>query len=342
MKKARQMDPPWDYRQWVTPLRIPEGRSGRYTIRHRDYPPGATERFWTPRTIFLGAEAVRVPNVTFPEAGRWHELIQDGQGVWTSDTPIEQRQQMQCTREFKGDVLVTGLGVGLMPVLLASNPNVTSVTVIEISPDVIKLVWKHVARGVRGEKMKVIEGDAFHQLPVLYGQRKKFDYVFHDIWQSDGERTLLTTVLPLRAMSARLLREPRQDRRRVTCWNEDIMHAQVLLGINTRLQLARGGVGEDISPIPTLEQTASPSLALTRAWWRWYHVNGLRVRDMADSTFNGLLADAREYVSTMGTRPWTSRWGRFIPELVANDWMHARMEMEGESDGSSNTVSEVG
>ena len=342
---AGKNDPPWDYRQWVTPLKIPEGRSGRYAIRHQDYGPGHAERFFTPRSLFLGGESAKVKNVVFPEPGRWHSLVQDGQGVWTTDTPIEQRQQMQCVREFRGDVLVTGLGVGLTPVLLASNPEVESVTVIEISPDVIKLVWKHVARGVRGEKMKMIEGDAFHQLAVLHGQRRKFDYVFHDIWQSDGERTLLTMVLPLRAMSARLLRKPREDRRRVTCWNENIMHTQVLMHLSTRLRMAHAKQSNgDFPTIPPEDLLGSPAVALTRAFWRWYYEKGLRVEDMSEVTFGRMMVeDVQPYVRTMGTRAWISRWGRYIPELIANDWMHARSAWKEAEDGNdSNAVSEVG
>ena len=71
---------------------------------------------------------------------------------------------------------------------------------------------------------------------------------------------------------------------------------------------------------------------------------GLRVEDMSEVTFGRMMVeDVQPYVRTMGTRAWISRWGKYIPELIANDWMHARSAWKEAEDGNdSNAVSEVG
>jgi len=76
-----------------------------------------------------------------------------------------------------GDVLVTGLGLGLMGPMLVQNPNVKTITFMEYEPAITKLVEPR----MQGDKpITVIFGDARQalQVPVFY------DCVFHDLWQT--------------------------------------------------------------------------------------------------------------------------------------------------------------
>jgi len=57
----------------------------------------------------------------------------------------------------KGDVLITGLGLGFCHANLINNPNVTSVTIIEKYQEVIDLTWDDC---VKDERFKLIHADA--------------------------------------------------------------------------------------------------------------------------------------------------------------------------------------
>ena len=48
-----------------------------------------------------------------------------------------------------GDVLIGGLGIGLVNEVLIDNDDITSVTIVENSQDVIDLVWEHCAKDDR-------------------------------------------------------------------------------------------------------------------------------------------------------------------------------------------------
>lgn len=61
-----------------------------------------------------------------------------------SDTHAEAGEHHHIVRKARGDCLVTGLGMGLVLNAMLLKQEVTSVTVVELSPDVVKLVWAHV------------------------------------------------------------------------------------------------------------------------------------------------------------------------------------------------------
>ena len=100
-----------------------------------------------------------------------------------SDTPAEVVSLRTLYNIAEGDVLINGLGLGIAPHALSKKPEITSITVIEISPDVIRLVAPYL-----GDKVKVILGDAFSWKPpkgVVYGA------VWHDIWDNITSDNLL-------------------------------------------------------------------------------------------------------------------------------------------------------
>ena len=60
-------------------------------------------------------------------------------------------------KNAKGDVLITGLGIGFSHCNLVNNPNITSVTIIEKYQDVIDLVWDHCSKD---DRFNLIHADA--------------------------------------------------------------------------------------------------------------------------------------------------------------------------------------
>jgi len=79
-----------------------------------------------------------------------------------------------------GEVLITGLGLGLVAeaILRAPDSGVERVTILEQSPDVIHLVQPSL-HARHPERLEVIEADAFSWQPA--GARR-FTVVWHDIW----------------------------------------------------------------------------------------------------------------------------------------------------------------
>lgn len=100
--------------------------------------------------------------------------------VIMSDTPAEKRDHLNYILEAKGDVLVTGLGLGWVIEGLFLNPKVKTVTVIEKELDVLHLVGNHLQKKY-SKKLNIICGDAFcPPLPIT----AKFDCIWHDIWET--------------------------------------------------------------------------------------------------------------------------------------------------------------
>jgi len=113
------------------------------------------------------------------EAGTYCVLHQRRNGrseQWMSDTWLERDTNYDILRKARGDVLLLGLGIGMLAVACCRKDEVTSVTVVEIEPQVIRLVEPH----IRHPKLRIIQGDAF--APPFRG--KAFDTIYIDIWQN--------------------------------------------------------------------------------------------------------------------------------------------------------------
>jgi hypothetical protein len=149
---------------------VPEGQSGnwkveRFTVTGRD---AEIERI---RAMFSGR---RVPE------GTYTRLMRRGQ-VIMSDTPDEIRDHLEPIRRARGSVLINGLGLGVVLQAALNKPEVRHVTVVEKSPDVIKLVAWHYYERFGYDRLTVVEGDAF-DWKIPKGAR--FDVVWHDIWDN--------------------------------------------------------------------------------------------------------------------------------------------------------------
>lgn len=94
--------------------------------------------------------------------------------LWMTDAEFECWTNAPFLRTAKGDVLIAGLGLGLILTPLLTNKAVSSVTVLEISPDVIALIGPH----FNSKKLTIINVDARAWTPPA----KAFDVIYFDIW----------------------------------------------------------------------------------------------------------------------------------------------------------------
>lgn len=107
--------------------------------------------------------------------GTYKRLMRDGTCVM-SNTPDEIRDFTRFVWRSKGSILVNGLGIGVFLKALLNKPDVTDVTVIEKSEDVIKLV---APTYLVDSRVTIINADAFEYKPP---KDKRYNAVWHDIW----------------------------------------------------------------------------------------------------------------------------------------------------------------
>lgn len=106
--------------------------------------------------------------------GQYKRLMRGGTVVM-SNTPDEIRDFSHFTRKAYGNILINGLGLGCVVKVLLEKPEVTKITVIEKSEDVIKLVSPYFTDA----RLTIINADAFQYSPE---KGERFDFVWHDIW----------------------------------------------------------------------------------------------------------------------------------------------------------------
>lgn len=110
-------------------------------------------------------------------AGQYVRLVVGGHTVM-SDTRMERMTNSDFVRDANGDVLVAGLGIGMIldeiESRAAKRPRpIKSLTVVEKNPDVIRLV------APKFPGVAVIEADIFTWRPA---RGQKFDTIYFDIW----------------------------------------------------------------------------------------------------------------------------------------------------------------
>ena len=149
-------------------VNIPEGKSGNWEIRHFTVSE-EDEKFGALRGIFNGGR--------YTPAGNYTGLYYRG-SVIMSDTPDEIRDHLGFIRQAHGNVLINGLGIGMVLQAVLNKSDVDHTTVIEISPDVISLVAPHYQNKF-GDKFTVIQADALEYKPE---KGVRYNAVWHDIW----------------------------------------------------------------------------------------------------------------------------------------------------------------
>lgn len=145
---------------------IPDGVSGDWQIKTFSISK-ADYDFSKLRAAFKGGRGI-IP------IGDYKELRRAGTIVM-SNTPDEIRDFSSFVHGASGRILVNGLGLGVLLKALLLKDDITEVTVIEKSKDVIKLV----ADSIKDKRVTIINADAFEYKPP---KGKQYDCVWHDIW----------------------------------------------------------------------------------------------------------------------------------------------------------------
>ena len=96
-------------------------------------------------------------------------------------TPLEAELMQPAIEQAHGDVLMLGCGFGYFAYMAGLKENVTSVTIVEQSADVIAFFEEYILPQFScKEKIKVVQADAFDYLKNL--DDDVYDFCFSDIW----------------------------------------------------------------------------------------------------------------------------------------------------------------
>lgn len=149
-------------------VNIPEGILGDYEVAH--YTSETTDNMW--QTYLNMKNETHNSHTVLLKAGCSMPIMQDSEA--------EYNEHQWLWDNATGDVLIGGLGIGMCHQPLIDNPDVTSVTIVEISQDVIDLVWEHCAKD---DRFTLILED-FETWEVPDGM--EWDVIWADTWLIDN------------------------------------------------------------------------------------------------------------------------------------------------------------
>ena len=136
-----------------------------------------------------------------------------GSEVMMSNTPMEQRTNLNFIYDAHGDVLVGGLGIGLIILAIQDNPAVSSITVLEVNQNVIDAVKPQLPLN---NKVKIILADAFKWKPD-----RKYDCIYMDIWPYINSDIYYKEMVPIKRKYGHYLKPLSDSPKRFNrCWAE--------------------------------------------------------------------------------------------------------------------------
>lgn len=151
---------------------IPPGAQGSVRVEHFEVSE-AEASFSRMREAATGGRERSV------RPGTYTRLVVDGQLMMT-DTQMEQETNAGLLRAARGNVLIAGLGIGMVLVPLLKKAEVNTVLVVEKSQDVIDLVAPHLVKE-HEDRLFVFQGDILTWKP---DPSWTFDVIYFDIWPS--------------------------------------------------------------------------------------------------------------------------------------------------------------
>lgn len=180
-------------------ITVPSITDGNWELRRESYAP--YRAVIAGDIIFDGFTEI-APLGFFTEKFDFPAVLEDG-NEWMTLTPVDLDTCDDAISEARGRVVTFGLGLGYFAYMASEKDSVESVTVVEKSPDVIRLFEKYILPQFKNaKKIRIIESDAFEYAEnVMPGEH--FDFAFVDTWRdsSDGA-PMYKKMKPLERLSA--------------------------------------------------------------------------------------------------------------------------------------------
>ena len=166
-------------------ISIPQEKFHQWELGYEEYE--AYEGFIY-NDLKLSENLKETPSVGFfAHPFRFPAVLENGR-EWMAIKPNEIETSQEAVNRAKGKTITFGLGLGYFPYMSSLKPEVESVTIVEVDPDVICLFEQFILPQFEYKhKIKVVLADAF-EYASLQMPKEKFDFAFVDIWHdvSDG------------------------------------------------------------------------------------------------------------------------------------------------------------
>lgn len=144
--------------------------------------------------------------------GEYVQLRRNGVCVM-SNTPMEQRTNWAFCQDAHGDVLIGGLGIGMVIMAIQDKEEVTSITVVGKHQEVIEMLKKQLPFN---NKVTVIHDDVFTFKPT-----RKYDCIYMDIWDFTNS-DVYQEMVKLKHRYGRYLKPKDESPKRFNrCWAEE-------------------------------------------------------------------------------------------------------------------------
>ena len=130
-----------------------------------------------------------------------------------SNTPMEKRTNSEFITKANGDVLIAGLGIGLIVLPIQDKENIKSITIIEKQQEIINMVASQLPLN---NKVNIICDDIFNYIP-----NKIYDTIYLDIWPYVNSDIYKEEMLPLKNKYRKyLVSKNKNPNRFIKCWAE--------------------------------------------------------------------------------------------------------------------------
>lgn len=132
-----------------------------------------------------------------------------------SNTRMEKKTNEEFCIKAYGDIIIGGLGLGMIIMAIQDKPEVNSITVIEKNQEVIDLVASQLKFN---DKVKIIHEDVFEWKPE---HGIKYHMVYMDIWAYINRDVYEKEMKPLKRKYSRYLYGKKENPNRYNkCWAE--------------------------------------------------------------------------------------------------------------------------
>jgi len=163
---------------------IPEKQIGKWTLGYQSY---------APYEAFIRDDIIRDGYTEIPCIGYFDKkftfpTVFENGIEWMAIKPNEIETMTDPIKNAQGSVLVYGLGLGYFAYMISLKDNVSDITITERDENVINLFNEYILPQFENkDKIKIVQSDAF-AFAEKEMSKKKYDYVFVDLWHdvSDG------------------------------------------------------------------------------------------------------------------------------------------------------------
>lgn len=157
---------------------------GKWDLKYEKYPPYRAV-VCDDMQIFSDFREI-APLGFFDEEFSFLAILED-KNEWMTLTPVDIDTCDEAIDKARGKVVTFGLGLGYYAYMVQRKPEVESITVVELSPDVIRIFKESILPYFEHpEKVRIVNADAFEYAEKAMS-KENFDLAFVDTWRDAGD-----------------------------------------------------------------------------------------------------------------------------------------------------------